>query len=414
MNELKAENESLRTELERLKKAAAKRQNNLNAPKEPRGNIWKKIGAVASVIVAATLLVAGNLLFWAGNTLTDPQKFEALVSPIIQQPEVQQAISQFTTDKLFERVDVQQILTENLPPRIQFAAPALANQVHSATQTALDRVMQNESFQQTWSTTLTTLHERFITFVKNYQGDGTIQLSDIYNKLIARLSGTKLDFLSRVSLPQQVGSITLTNATWLPAAHNIVNNIDLYKWIATILCVGFVALAIWLSRRKRRTAITIGIVFAVFMVLTLIAIRIMQNQMVSQVASTYQAAAGAVSNSLVDSLILQTRALFVFGVLIALVAWVSGPYRGATILRSRVQALFGGNIHEAVIGTRDNGLTRWLGVHKRLIQWIFVAVAALVIIILPIGMNTIFWTTLSLLIAILVLEIVAAPTSAKP
>lgn len=333
------------------------------------------------------------------------------MSPLIKTPEVQQAISQYTATRLFERVDVQQLLAENLPERIAFAAPALANQVHSATETALTRVMQNESFQQTWNSTIENVHARFINFVGNYQGDGVISLSDVYNKLVTRLSNTKFSFLSNVSLPNNIGSITLANATWLPAAHNIVNNIGLYRIIATILCVGFIALAIWLSRRKRRTAIIIGVTFAIFMVLTLVAIRITGQQVVAGFASAYQPAIKVVSDGLLNTLILQTRVLFVLGVLIAFVAWISGPYKSASLIRSRVQLLFGGNIHSAIFGTRENAFTYWLGNHKRLIQWLLVALAALIVVTSPLNMTTLLGVAIVLVVLILVLEILAAPKS---
>ena len=405
IKELKAENEALKKELSNLKG----RLTSVPQVQKDKGNIWKRIGSIASIVIATALLIAGNLLFWAGNTVVDPEKFNAVVSPLIKAPEVQQTISRNVTDQLFGRVDVQQLLAENLPERIAFAAPALANQVQNATQAAVTRVMQNESFQQTWNSTIENTHARFIEFIKNYQGDGTIQISDVYNKLVTRLSDTKFSFLSKVSLPQQVGSITIANASWLPAAHNVVNNLDLYRGVTVVLFVGFIALAIWLSRRKRRTAIIIGITFAIFMALTLLAVRITGQQVVASFASENQAAIGVVSDTLLNSLILQTRVLFVVGVLIALVAWIGGSGKSATIVRSRVQTLLGGNLHSALFGNRENGLTLWAGRHKRLLQWLCVAIAAVVVVTTPLVMSTIIAVLIGLIVAILAIELLAAP-----
>ena len=211
LTELQVENEALKRELAQLRQSVAK---NTEPKSSTRGaNIWKKIGAIASISVATALLVAGNLIFWAGNTIVDPQRFNAVVSPLIESPEIQQAMSKYTAAQIFQRVDVQQLLTDNLPERISFAAPALANQIQTATQSALVRVTQNESFQQAWNSGIESAHARFINFVQNYQGDGVIQISDVYNRLISQLSDTSLSFLSRVSLPEQVGSITLANAS---------------------------------------------------------------------------------------------------------------------------------------------------------------------------------------------------------
>lgn len=407
LSRLRAENKKLKRELSNLRQQSASSQTRDDQPSQ--GPIWRKIAVVVSVICATSLLVAGNLLFWAGNTIVDPQKFSDLTGELIKEPEVQQAISEFTATKVFERVDVEQLLSENLPPRIEFAAPALATQIQSATQNAFLRVTQNSNFQETWNSSVSVIHERFINFVRNYQGDGTLQLADVYNKVIARTEGTKLEFLSNVSLPSHIGSITIKEAPWLPAAHNVVNNIGLYQILTTLFFVIFVGLAIWLSVRRRRTAIIIGILIAVFMILTLISIRLAQQSLTGGAPADYQGAAQVVSEQLVRSLIFQTRALFLIGVLIAVVAWISGPYKSATLIRGRIEALFGGNIHQALIGEHDNGFTRWLGEKKQFIRWSFVAIAALIIILSPASVQTILWVIVILVVALLVLEIVAAP-----
>lgn len=407
LTRLKQENQALRRELEQL------RQTSDNAASSNRSPVWKRAVILLSAILAASLLVAGNVLFWAGNTIVDPQRFAAVASPLIKEPEVQESISRITADKVFERVDVEQILSENLPPRVEFAAPALAGQVKSATETALTRVMANESFQDTWNSAITTIHGRLITFVKNYEGDGTLQVADIYNKVLQRLEGTKLAFLSNVPLPAQTGAITLANATWLPAAHNVANNISMYQALTTILFIAFTALAIWLARRKRRMAITLGSMFALFTLLTLVAIRITQSIAISGVALENQAAVEVISEHILMPLILQTRALFLTATLIIIVAWISGPYRSATTIRTRIQDLFGGNIHQAVIGSHDNKFTQWLGVHKRVLQWLFVALAAVYIVLAPASVTILVWTVAALVIALLALEIIAAPITSR-
>lgn len=407
LKELKVENKALQQQLSWLRQEAAKNKERV----KPVGGVWKKLGVAVSIVVAAVLLAGGNIVFWAGNTVVDPQRFRAVMNPLIKTDEVQQVLAQQTTTQLFERVNVQQLLAENLPERISFAAPVLASQIQSAIQGALTRVMQSESFQQTWNSTIESTHTQFIHFVKNYQGDGIIRLSDMYNRLVARLSETNFSFLANVSLPSSIGSITLAHAAWLPTAHHIANNLNTYRIVVTVLCVGFIALAIWLSRRRRRTAIIIGVIFAICMVLTLVAVHIIAQQIVAGFASEHQPAIKTVSDNLLSSLILQTRVLFVLGVLIAFVTWMSGPYKGALAIRSRIQLLFGGHIHSALFGAHENAFTRWLGGHRRAVEWVLVALAALIIVTSPLQMATILSVTGVLAALILVVEILAAPVT---
>lgn len=288
---------------------------------------WRRVAIGASAMVATLVLVLGNIFFWTGRTLVDTNRYVATVGPLIKQPPIQSAIASYTTTQIFNNFDVQAYIKSNLPPKASFLAPELTTQVKSYTQTSIKALLKNSKVQQYWYTSLARRHSALINFSKSYQGNGSIDVSDIYSQLSKRLSGTQLSFLANKQLPAKVGSIKIRTVGWLPAFHKLVNNIDLYQAIATILFVLSSGITIFLLSRRLRMVIKLGLVFAGFMLLTIISVRIMRGVFLSNINQQYQAAATSAYNTVLSSFITQTIYILIISLLISFGAWISGKYK---------------------------------------------------------------------------------------
>ena len=232
--------------------------------------------------------MVGNVFFWTGNTIVNTNRFSSVVDPLITKPPIQSAMAQYTTTQIFNNVDVQHYVQQVLPPRADFLAPQLTSQLKSHTQSSLQSVLASPEFQTRWNSSLAKTHQALISYSKSYQGNGTILVSDVFEQLTQQLSDTKLSFLSNVKLPQKVGSIEITTVGWLPALHKITTHIGAYQLVASLLFLASLAGAIFLSPHRRRMVIRLSGLFAVFMLLTLIAVRIAGSFAVSDVAPAYQ------------------------------------------------------------------------------------------------------------------------------
>lgn len=400
---LQAENKRLATENATLKKQLSSSSHRL----------WQKIVILICVALAGALLVTGNILFWAGNSLVKEDRFVATTSPLIKQPEIQQGIALYATNKLYENVDIEQEIQNVLPPRAEFLAPSISGQVRNATQSSLEKILANEKFQDTWTSTVTKAHSRIINYVKNYQGNGTISLNDVYQSLSKQLEGTKLSFAANKTLPSSVGSITLIQASWLPAAHNLVTNIDLYRFLAILIVMVASALAIWLARNRRKMVIGLGALYSVLMAISLLSIRIFQQSIPAKVASEYQPAVKTAVNIITQPLIIQTRTILLLSILTMIVAWLTGPYKVAVTVRERIQTLLEGKVHQAVFA-KENAFTRWVGRYKRVLQWAAVLVIAIVMLFfVQLSPKLVVLYGLLMLAIALVVELLAAPVSSK-
>lgn len=397
--QLKQENTKLRKELEQVRTTQIRRSK----------RIWQKIGIVFLSSLAAAVLITGNILFWAGRSVLETKKYVAISSKVIQQPSVQEALANNITDSVFSQVNVNQLLEQNLPPRASFLAEPLASQAKTYTRQTLQTILGNEKFQDFWQEAQTNLHDRIINTIKNYKGDGVIDLNDIYQKAVSNLSDTKLSFLANTKLPASVGSITVVDATWLPAAHNIVVNLSLYRILSILIFLAATILAVLLSRNRRKQVITLGLIYTVTMLLTLVAVAITKNTLVSSATSANQAAVRDVTNIVFSSLILQTRLLLAASLFTTTLAWLSGPYRSATAIRERINLLLSGKLHNALFGSRENGLTKFVGQHQAQLFWTYTAVVGAFIIFTSLTTSSLVSFIISLGLLAIILDILAAP-----
>lgn len=403
--ELKKFNENLISENAKLKKQVM--ADNIQLSK--KNHFFRNVVVFMCVVLSSAILIVGNVLFWAGNTVVDTNKFVATVNPLIEDPIIQQSVAKYTTDKLFARFDVEQTLIDVLPPRADFLAPVLTKQLQTTTQTNLEKILANDSkFQKIWKDTIKGSHEMLISYVKEYKGDGKITLSNIYQKLSDELQNTKLSFLANKKLPASVGNVTVANFPGLPVAHNIVNNIGLYQLVTTLLVIGFAIIAIFLSANRRKTVISIGVMVSIFMALSLVAIRIVEYSATNLVQSDYRQAISIAANIISNPLVIQTRVLLMIGLLIAVIAWVSGPYKIAKLTRERIKTLFEGKIHKAIFSKGENKFTLWVGSHKKVLQWSAIAVVAAIMLIVQLSPVLLFWYALLMLILVLIIELLSA------
>jgi hypothetical protein len=396
---LKHENEHLRSQ---LSAAAAPGLE----PHSPFG--WRGVLSIVLLATAAALLVAGNVLFWAGNTLVKNDRFAAAVTPIIQNSQVQKALADYTVQQLYQNVDVEKTVSDALPPRADFIAPTIASQLRSTTQATLAKILARPQFQARASEAITRAHDRYIATVKTHGSDGVLNVHELYDQISGSLQDTKLSFLAGRKLPAKVGNIQVASGPQIGVVSNIANHIDLWRTLAILLCLACAVGGIFLARRRRRAVVRLGILTAVFMFVTLLAIRVAREMLSGRVDAAYSEAIRQAYQIFARQLVMQTATLLLLALVVALVAWVSGPGRRAVAVRSRIADLLGGRAHAAMFGAHENSFTRWVGVHKRLIQWLVVAAVAVADLMIRLTPTVLGISLAVVIVLVLAIEMLAA------
>lgn len=402
LKKIRAEVSALKTENARLKKQSQTKSRNT---RKRTAGVFKKVAVIFLLAVAVVLLIAANLLFWSGNTVVKQDRFVAATEPIIKDPIVQQTMALYTTNKIFDNVDVQQKIESVLPPRADFLAPQLTTQLRGGTEKVFQNVLAKPSFQEKWNQVQARQHERLINFSTKYEGDDKISINEVYTQLSSNLKDTKLAFLADKSLPPKIGEVTVINATWLPVFHNVVTNIDTWRLLAVILLVASIAGAVMLSRHRRRTIYTFSLISASAMAATLVALHVVSNTIVNKAEDQYAEGVRRVLQIVFHSLVIQTITIMAGVVLVGLIAWISGPSRQAVKLRGLVQELFSGKLHSRLFAT-ENKYTLWIRNNKRLIEWLIIGIIAAIMLLTRLTLLGLLLYGLLMLVLILIVELI--------
>jgi hypothetical protein len=403
-NRLRNENNRLKLQLAELRQERTSRLGRLS----PRST-----GALVFIILAAALLIAGNLLFWAGNTAVKTDRYVETAAPLIKDPAIQSAIATYATTQLYNNVDVEQLVSEALPPRADFLVPTVTSQLKNNTDAALERVLANSRFQNRWNAAQENAHRRFITAIDKNGSDGALDLSEVYKQLSNNLQGTRLDFLADKPLPDKVGSIQLVSGNWISGLEKVINNIDLWRTLAILLFIASAALGIYLSRNRRRTTIELSLMLSAGMFFTLLALRVIREIAANKVEPVYSEAAGQAAQIVLQPLRVQTMTLFFAALVVAFVAWISGTSSRAMAVKSKTSDLLAGRLH-SVLFSRENNFTLWLGRHKRLLQWLVIVGLGLSLLFVRLTVTVLISYVLIMLLTVLIIEILSGSEREKP
>jgi hypothetical protein len=402
---MEAENRRLRAENKQLKQQLV---NEIPAPRFT-SRFWYRLGSVLFLVLAVALLVAANLLLWAGNTVVKPDRFNAAVTPIIKDPVVQTAVASYTTNALYDNVDVEQVVSDALPPRAEFLAPTISKSLQGSTESTLKTVLARPQFQDRWNGLLTRSHERFIASVEKNGSDGAIDINELYQQLDDSLVGTKLGFLANRKLPGSVGKVQVVSGSGISTLHKVITHIDTWRLLALALFVVCGALSIFLSWNRRRGVLRLALFSAAALFVTLIALRVTREIIASKAQDQYVEAVRRIVQILFHSLATQTATILVALLVVAAVTWLAGPGRYAGVIRDRVQLLFAGKLHDALFGQRENAFTRWVGAHKHILEWCIVGVMAILLLVNRLTVKALITYLIVTLLLVLVVELLGAP-----
>lgn len=313
VKELHAENKRLKRQLAQV-----------SAARQKRTVSWRTPTIVVLAGVAGALLVAGNLVFWTARTLVDTNLYTDATQALIKKPAVQNAIADKTTKALFAKVNTTQVVEDALPPRLTFAAPSIAAQVETFTNKKARHIVASDRFEHVWTTVNHSDHKRFIHAVREYKGDGTINLSDVYTRLTSRLTDSRLAFLQSSQLPQNIGSIQVLDAPWLPVAHWVVVNLDVMRAVTISFFILLSMVTVVIAKQRRRVVMQLGLFYGVLMFATLVGLRVGEIVVVGDVTPMYQRTAHEAFQAVTQPFVLQTVGIMFVSFLTAFVMWFIG------------------------------------------------------------------------------------------
>jgi hypothetical protein len=377
---------------------------------------------VSTILVVLSVLVFGVAVpgTWARRTLLDTDRYVATVTPLASDDAVQEYLARTVTQQVFEALDVEQRLSAVLhqrDPRLEFLAGPISNGVRGFVQDKLQTVLASEAFATYWEqanrfvhtqliaalegggTTLEVKNGRVVLNLLPLVNQGLQSISTTVSELIGHpvtlpeLSGDEVpsESIARVEsalgtdLPDQFGTIVVYDSQDLAA---VQDGVDLASRAIVALVLLFIVLAgiaLWVSPRKRRTLVQLSAALAVILVIERRLAIAQSDALVDGAKPENQAAARAVVDQVLGSLLRYTGWLLAIALVVLVVALLTGPYPWAVRLRGWAADL-GRAASGAVRGREVGGAAVWVAGHRDAMMLGGAAVAMLLLLLIDLSL----------------------------
>ena len=372
--------------------------------------------SVVAVLVALSclLVLLSTTEVWAHRTLLNTGAFVGTVSPVFKNPAVTSAVAVRATDQLFTELNVQARLRDALPPKASFAAAPVANATKGFVAGQLANVMGSPQFQAIWTATLTSMHQLLVAVLRGQHtaavstSGGYIVLNTVplINQALGKVSGlasnltgkpvtlpaitsadppqqavNKLSKALGVTLPSDFGQITLVRSSDLATVQRGVKAFDRFTLVLPLVTIVLIALSLWLSVNRRRTLLQLAVGVSLLMIVER-RVTLHEQSTLASGAHNPQVAQIVLGDLLHGFFVLTAWVLGV-ALVVLVIAVLSGPYRWAVALRSRVKRTW-----RSIAGARGGdhrGVAAWMASHAAGLQLAGAVVAGILLLIVPVS-----------------------------
>jgi hypothetical protein len=377
---------------------------------------WRNFWAVLFLVVGLLAFIPASLLVWANRTITDNQQYVNTVGPIIHQPAVQQAIVKSATTSLYANTDIQQTVTNMLPPQAQPLAGPITTQVKNYINSTVAKIVASDQFANLWVNINRRAQTRFMQIANNSNTSPTVDVNRLYQFVSAQLQDTPLAPLTNKQLPPQIGQITIVTIPALAAIPHFVSTLSSARWIVLGLALILLVAALAVSVDRRRMAVWIGVGWMIVTLLGLIILRITRQVLLGTIQdSTYKSAASDIWHALLTPFYLQTTILFILGLIVALCGWLSGPAVLATRWRTAGLGFLAKTRHSWMPRLDNVPAIQFLRDHHLAALWVLLIATVLALLMLiPLTVPVLLIVLVCSLILWLILEFLVAPSAHDP
>ena len=346
-------------------------------------------------LLACLAILVGGVTFWAHQTVLTANGWGTIVAGVASDPEVIAATSERIVERVSESLDISGKVAEVLPGDMSLLSGAITRIVQQRVAEGLATVAATEPFQDAFVALNERAHDAAMKVIRGGDSEvltssegaitlnvfpliggaltglqeagiipAEVQLPDLTNvepdpDRLAKLEGV----LGR-DLPDDIGTITLVQSDRLATVQQAVRAFDIITVVVLLLAVLFVALALWLSRRRLRMVVWLAIGAIVALLLGRFVTRLVIEDVTGTLRDGQNGAAviGVVDSS-VDSLLWFTFLLIVVAVAVAVVA----------VLLERRAAI-------AEVVAEPDGVREWLRSRSRAIAYVGIGLVAFVVL----------------------------------
>jgi hypothetical protein len=355
------------SEVEQLRREVAELRGQVGAERQQRRARTRRIVSWIMAVLAILALTLSLTGIWTWRTLTNTDLFVERVGPIIEQPEVVAEVSTRVSTAIVDGLGLQERVAEALPEQAAILAAPITAAARSFVQDSTEALVTSDQFRAAWDTALAASHTIAIRVLEGddegaltlTDGAVTINLVPLINQVLVATEGFLAGLFNReidlptvtedqldeaitaienqfdVQLPADFGQVTLFAADDLATAQNAYQAASVAIWIAPIAALILAALAIAISTRRLRMALSIVVGTALALLFVGLALAPAEDALVGAVSDKGLAGAvGSAFETLFSTLIDGIYIILIVGVAAALALFFSGRSRPAEATRA--------------------------------------------------------------------------------
>jgi Short C-terminal domain len=301
------------------------------APAPARRSRGRSVAVLVVLVLAGVLLLLSSFAIWVNRVALNTDVFSDTSTELIEDDAIRQAVSTRVVDELFESVDVEAELQEQLPPDYQRLAGPAAAGFREAAYRLVDRALQQPRLQRLWEVSVEQSHRTLVAVLEGDEGtvsttEGVVSL-DLESIVLEAADRIGLREQVADNLPPDVGQIEILSSDELDAAQDGFQILKALAWFLPVLTLIAFAIAAWVARDRRRLVRKIGITVVVVAVVGLLAVNVVGNYIVGELVSDTEnrTAASNAWDILTQLLKSSFWWMIPIGVLFVVASWLAAP-----------------------------------------------------------------------------------------
>lgn len=331
---------------------------------------WLRILAAVLIVLSCVLAPLTVTAIWLRNQLLDTDRYVDTVAPLASNPAIIDTAATNITNTLFSRLDVEHEIEDALPKRAKFLASPLSAGIRTVTEQVAERALESEAFQTIWENANRVAHnqvEAALTgggkIIATKDGHVTLDLSAVVDEVRSLLHDRGITIFDSIPINKLALRFELFDASGLGEAQTGVKVLNTLAWTLPFAVFGLLGVGLWLSSHRRRTLLRWGVGTAIAMAVLAAGIGFGRSLYLDAVVGPTlpHDAAAAAFDTLVRFLRQGLRFVLAAGLVVALAAWITGPGRVASRLRTTFTEVFGGlGDHAEALGWDFGPFGRWV------------------------------------------------------
>jgi len=321
----------------------------------------KKPSRWPAVLIGLATIIAIVSVFsvWLRTQLLDTDEWVDLSGELLEEPEVQEALSEYLIETVYEETDVVSALEEQLPPDLEGLASVAAGALRGPLTDGVERLLASDQVLELWESANRIAHQTLVNILRDETteavstsgGEVALDLKPIVSEVAQTLglSGSRV-----AELPEDAGRIVIFESDELANVQEAVEVLEFLAWLLVVLVVALYALAVYLARGRRMAVLrnvgwSVAAVGLIVLIVQAITVRGLVDAIVEDPGN---ASVADVTATVATGLLRQMAwSAIIYGVLIVLFTSLLGEHRWAVATRRALAPALNASTGAVVGGT---------------------------------------------------------------